>query len=828
MNKLFFSLLMIVSLCLEKELVPATITVTNPANIGSFTLREAVRTAIAGDTITFNIPSPGVITLESALPPLALGSSSRPITIDGTTQPGGAQIIMNSAVPATAFTLSSYNIIKGLSINGANNAIVAGSNNQITGCFIGTNPAGTTTNPNVTGIVLNGTSNSVTNCTISGNTTGIVINANSTSNTISGNALGTSSTGTALGNTSFALTLLGSSNTIMGNTISFSKTSAGVNVASNNNTFTGNTIDSHNGPGIMITGSSNTLSGNSIENNGGAGIFINTTSAGGGSLNIIGTSTSGNTITGNQGAGVVIGGSLTTNAVGNQISSNSIYTNKLLGIDLGNQGVPLPPQTNPSQGPNHLQNAPVLTSAQLACSGQVTVTFSLQSSPSTQYTVQFYKNSTNRNLQTPSITEGEAALGSQTIMTNTAGSFSGSYTFTPTNTVLPTDFISATATNSSTSDTSEFSTNVSIASSGPTVTITASSLIVCSGTSLTLSANVSGGTYPFTYLWSTGATTQSITVTPTATTTYMVTITDAKGCQTSGSQAITVDPAPSVSLSASATAVCAGNSVQLIASPNTLSSYQFFANGSAISTVQTSPTFMTTPTGSSTSYTVRGTDSSGCIGTSSPVTVMVSAIPQPTLNVSTQSPCMGSAITLTAFPAGLSSYQFFANGQPLGGQQTSPTFETTPAQGTTSYTVLAVSNGCQGISAPITVTPIECTTLSVTNCCSKSIFPCDTVTFTVTVQNTGYIPAVNVVVTDTLPSCMKFKKATGANWTISKSGQNITATLPSLAPWQKASFTVTLTASCCAFRGQSLANTVTAQSDTSNSVSATAIFKVVT
>ena len=48
--------------------------------------------------------------------------------------------------------------------------------------------------------------------------------------------------------------------------------------------------------------------------------------------------------------------------------------------------------------------------------------------------------------------------------------------------------------------------------------------------SLMLQANVSGGTAPYSYNWSTGATTSSVTVSPTATTTYSVTVQDQNGC----------------------------------------------------------------------------------------------------------------------------------------------------------------------------------------------------------------------------------------------------------------------------------------------------------
>ena len=51
--------------------------------------------------------------------------------------------------------------------------------------------------------------------------------------------------------------------------------------------------------------------------------------------------------------------------------------------------------------------------------------------------------------------------------------------------------------------------------------------ITCPGESVTLTANPTGGAPPFTYLWNTGETTQTISVTPAATTTYTVTVTDA-------------------------------------------------------------------------------------------------------------------------------------------------------------------------------------------------------------------------------------------------------------------------------------------------------------
>src|SRR5687767_479668 len=59
--------------------------------------------------------------------------------------------------------------------------------------------------------------------------------------------------------------------------------------------------------------------------------------------------------------------------------------------------------------------------------------------------------------------------------------------------------------------------------------------------SLTLQANVSGGVSPYSYNWSNGATTSSVTVSPTAATTYSVTVQDQNGCPGSAEATKTVN-----------------------------------------------------------------------------------------------------------------------------------------------------------------------------------------------------------------------------------------------------------------------------------------------
>ena len=89
----------------------------------------------------------------------------------------------------------------------------------------------------------------------------------------------------------------------------------------------------------------------------------------------------------------------------------------------------------------------------------------------------------------------------------------------------------------------------------PTVTVT--NATVCNGTSATLTATglATGGTF----LWSSGATTASITATPTNTTAYTVVYTLAGCASLAGTGTITVNPVPIVGLID--TAICAGESI---------------------------------------------------------------------------------------------------------------------------------------------------------------------------------------------------------------------------------------------------------------------------
>ena len=185
----------------------------------------------------------------------------------------------------------------------------------------------------------------------------------------------------------------------------------------------------------------------------------------------------GNVIAFNYGAGIRLGGSPggAPAGVGNSILNNSIYSNEGLGIALfDGAGVITGRIGNDSgdgdTGPNNRQNSPVLSSATSGAGGMVSVTGSLNSIANTEFTIEFFVSSA---ADPTGSGEGQTFLGSRTVTTNN----SGDATFAPFTyrRIVGKTFISATATNNLTGDTSEFSpvvTDPTPSSNAPVVNAT--------------------------------------------------------------------------------------------------------------------------------------------------------------------------------------------------------------------------------------------------------------------------------------------------------------------------------------------------------------------
>ncbi|HQQ20291.1 MAG TPA: hypothetical protein PK471_00100, partial [Bacteroidales bacterium] len=108
----------------------------------------------------------------------------------------------------------------------------------------------------------------------------------------------------------------------------------------------------------------------------------------------------------------------------------------------------------------------------------------------------------------------------------------------------------------------------------PTVVVTATESTICEGGSTTLTANLGDYNVPYlVYQWTAdgvvilGATTSTLTVTPTATTVYGVSVVQTNSaCQVTGTYTITVVPAPVIaSVTISETEICEGGQVTVTA-----------------------------------------------------------------------------------------------------------------------------------------------------------------------------------------------------------------------------------------------------------------------
>lgn len=222
----------------------------------------------------------------------------------------------------------------------------------------------------------------------------------------------------------------------------------------------------------------------------------------------------------------------------------------------------------------------------------------------------------------------------------------------------------------------------------PNAMISASQLTTCVGGIFTLTA--SSNTTPVTYIWSTGATGPSITVSPTLTGNYSFTVADVNGCQQSNSSQIIVYPFPQLQLVSSANEICFLQQATLTAVGSSANTYIWpgmpWANGSQ--TVQLN-------NGQTLNYSVVATSSNGCSSYAN-ITVTVHPLPTVTITSSSNVFCYGIPVTLYAQSnASVVSYQWKLGAltPTLGG----PVYTGTPAAGATQFHVIITdTNGCVG------------------------------------------------------------------------------------------------------------------------------------
>jgi titin len=309
--------------------------VTTTADAGAGSFRQAILDAnatVEPNTIAFDIGGGGVQTIQ---PLSALPVVTRPVVIDGTTQPGFAGtplIVLNGSsagFPANGLTISAGDsTVRGLVINAFSNygiTLQTNGGNLIAGNYIGTDVTGTQAVGNAVGLGVFGGSNNIIGGTtatdrnvMSGNRLDGV-SAESANVLVQGNFIGTDVTGTlALGNRT--------------GVIAGSLTRIGGTASGAGNVISGNREDGILAEGCVVQGN---LIGTDVTGTRALGNLGNGVRAF--SLSTIGGTVAGarNVISGNQGDGILIARPSVT---GTRVEGNYIGTDVTGTHALGNLG----------------------------------------------------------------------------------------------------------------------------------------------------------------------------------------------------------------------------------------------------------------------------------------------------------------------------------------------------------------------------------------------------------------------------------------------------------------------------------------------------------
>ena len=225
-------------------------------------------------------------------------------------------------------------------------------------------------------------------------------------------------------------------------------------------TLQDNLIGSNRGNGISSQGSSSgtLVEGNYIGTDSTATLNLGNQNNGvdlGSSSNTIGGTISGagNTIDWNGAGGPGSGVQLVGSPIDDEILSNSIYDNSILGINLGDG--PTPNQLPGTPGPNNFQNYPTLLSAQ-SDGSSTTIQGKLTGLPSNSYFVQFFCSAV---ASSSGFGQGETLIGAYNAVTDATG-LATFVVPTPVGS-LPGEYVSATATDQA-GDTSEFAQDIMV------------------------------------------------------------------------------------------------------------------------------------------------------------------------------------------------------------------------------------------------------------------------------------------------------------------------------------------------------------------------------
>ena len=245
--------------------------------------------------------------------------------------------------------------------------------------------------------------------------------------------------------------------------------------------------------------------------------------------------------------------------------------------------------------------------------------------------------------------------------------------------------------------------------------------------------SVSGGTAPYTFVWSNGATTEDIS--GLAAGTYTVTITDANGCTATATATVSANASP-INASAAVTDVtCNGDSngaVNLTVSGGTAPYTFSWSNGATTEDISGL---------AAGSYSVTITDAAALTATFTATVAQPAALNASTNVTNASSPSASDGAVNLSVSGGTAPYTFsWSNGA---------TTEDISGLAAGTYTVtITDANGCTA-TATATVTANTSASLSITKTVSQTIISAPTtLNYTITIRNTGSAGLTGITVSD--------------------------------------------------------------------------------
>jgi gliding motility-associated-like protein len=215
-------------------------------------------------------------------------------------------------------------------------------------------------------------------------------------------------------------------------------------------------------------------------------------------------------------------------------------------------------------------------------------------------------------------------------------------------------------------------------------TVTFNSATVCSGKNAVIGTNAIATSY----LWNNGATTQSISVSPTVTTNYFLQYIIGS-CIFTGSTVVSIIPSPVIN--AVDASICKGDKATLFA--NGADSYTWTPGSIVANSISVNPNVTT-------SYVVSGANNNGCTATTT-LQVIVNTKPSLTITPQTNFVCANMPITLSA--SGAAVFDWNVDGVHYSNNQL--TFK--PLK-TTTVVIIGSNGGCKTSTlATVNVYPIN-------------------------------------------------------------------------------------------------------------------------